>query len=78
MRFPRIGDLGNLETRVSTWTSSVVGNDAYQGAKPVKMRIAYFPPPVEAVEACVRKICRELGQHADEKRRYDVPPGTSE
>jgi uncharacterized membrane protein YjjP (DUF1212 family) len=32
----------------------------------VKTRTVYCPPPAEAVEACVRKICRELGQEAAE------------
>lgn len=32
----------------------------------MKTSIVYYPPPVEAVEACVRNICRELGQGVDE------------
>ncbi len=32
----------------------------------MKTRTVYCPPPTEVVEACVRKICQELGQGADE------------
>ncbi len=66
MALPKIADLGNLGTWVSAWTSSIVGNDADQGAKPVKVRIVYCPPPAEAVEAFAHKICQELGQGSNE------------
>jgi len=32
----------------------------------LKTRTVYCPPPAEAVAACARKICKELGQGADE------------